>query len=117
MKPNLLDFTSLGNPYNGMMILDQHDADIYVESDSSDPLKSYAKTGKRNWPIADRSSMGLAFENVPEGHEHRRVVPLAMDGDCLSIPDFALIEHLDNKYSSALSSDTTMIDTKNMFTY
>ena len=116
-ETELVGFTSLGNPYNGMIILDQHDADIYIETDSCDPLKSYARTGKRNWPIADRSSMGLAFENIPSGREHRRVVPLAMDGDTLTIPDFALLEHLDNKYSSVLSDDHSMIDTKNMFTY
>ena len=61
--------------------------------------------------------MGLAFENIPSDREHRRVVPLAMDGDTLTIPDFALLEHLDNKYSSALSGDQTMIDTKTMFIY
>ena len=32
MRLNLLALP-FGNPYNGMMILDQHDADIYIETD------------------------------------------------------------------------------------
>jgi hypothetical protein len=63
-------FIQLGSPYYCGMILDQADGEKYIRSDSYDPEKSYPKTGIRNWPIADRSSMGIAFENPPRGHEH-----------------------------------------------
>lgn len=115
-EESFFGFTTLGNPYSGMMILDQEDADKYIKSWSCHPTHSHLKTGKRNWPIADRSSMGLAFEDLKPWQEHRRVVPVARDNDSVFIPDFALIEHLDNKYSKALPKNQTIIDSKTMFT-
>ena len=114
---DILGFTTLGNPYSGMMILDQEDAAKYVNSWSCNPVHSHVKTGKRNWPIADRSSMGLAFEDLKPWQEHRRVVPVTCEDDSVVIPDFALIEHLDTKYSSALLKNQSIIDTKTMFAY
>jgi hypothetical protein len=95
-------FIQLGSPYYCGMILDQHDAELYIRSDSYDPEKSYAKTGIRNWPIADRSSMGLAFEFLPTGFEHRRCVPVCRGKDGYLINDFGLIKHDDTKYSKNL---------------
>jgi hypothetical protein len=95
-------FIQLGSPYYCGMILDQADGEKYIRSDSYDPEKSYPKTGIRNWPIADRSSMGIAFENPPRGHEHRRCVPVAKCGDNYQILKYGLIEHDDNKYSQRL---------------
>lgn len=95
-------FVQLANPYYGAMILDQTDADAYIRSDSYDPEKSYAKVGIRNWPIADRSSMGLAFENVPQGYEHRRCVPMRKDTGGYKLHPSGLIRHDDLKYSPKL---------------
>lgn len=92
-------FVQLGSPYYCGMILDQRDAELYIRSDSYDPEKSYAKTGIRNWPIADRSSMGLAFEYLPSGFEHRRCVPVEKHHDCYQIIEYGLIRHDDDKYS------------------
>lgn len=92
-------FVQLGSPYYCGMILDQHDGELYIRSDSFDPAKSYPKTGIRNWPIADRSSMGLAFEFLPENFEHRRCVPVAKHGDHYEILGYGLICHDDDKYS------------------
>ena len=114
---DIFGFTTLGNPYSGMMILDQEDAEKYVESWSCNPIHSHIKTGKRNWPIADRASMGLAFEDLKPWQEHRRVVPVTYEGDSVVIPDYALVEHLDKKYSSALAKNQSIIDTKTMFSY
>lgn len=114
--PEVLGFVSLGNPYGGLMILDEEDARKYIVSESFDPVKSYEKTGHRNWPIADRSSMGLAFEGLLSGQEHRRVVPLISDEGTVRIPDFALLEHLDVKYSQQLAKNSiSMITVDTMF--
>ena len=92
-------FVQLGSPYYCGMILDQHDGELYIRSDSYDPEKSYIKTGLRNWPIADRSSMGLAFEYLPSGFEHRRCVPVEKHHDRYKIIEYGLIRHDDDKYS------------------
>lgn len=92
-------FIQLGSPYYCGMILDQRDGELYIRSNSFDPEKSYLKTGIRNWPIADRSSMGLAFEYLPPNFEHRRCVPVFKKKDHYEILEFGLIRHDDNKYS------------------
>jgi len=92
-------FIQLGSPYYCGMILTQHDGELYIRSDSYDPQKSYLKTGIRNWPIADRSSMGLAFEYLPVGFEHRRCVPVAKKENRYEILEFGLVRHDDDKYS------------------
>jgi hypothetical protein len=84
------------------MILDQADAEAYIRSDSCDPGKSYAKVGIRNWPIADRSSLGLTFENVPSGYEHRRCVPMRKENGVYKLHSSSLILHDDLKYSPKL---------------
>ena len=95
-------FVQLANPYYGAMILDQIDAERYIRSESFDPGKSYAKVGIRNWPIADRSSMGLAFENVPKEYEHRRCVPMGKAKEGYRLHPSGLIRHDDLKYSPKL---------------
>lgn len=115
--PYRLGYVSLGNPYAGLMILDQQDAEKYIVSESCDVSRSYALTGKRNWPIADRSSMGLAFEGLKPGQEHRRVVPVERCFDDLIVPHYALVEHLDQKYAPALVDKGAIIDTNSMLTY
>ena len=92
-------FIQLGSPYYCGMILDQRDGEIYIRSDSFDPERSYPKTGIRNWPIADRSSMGLAFEFLPDSYEHRRCVPVAKRNNRYEILECGLIQHDDDKYS------------------
>ena len=98
-------FASLGNPYMGMMILDQFMADEYIQSDSFDPFKSFALTKFRCWPIADRSSMGTAFENLRGSQEHRRVVPVVRSESSVYVHPCALIEHRDTKYSERLENE------------
>ena len=109
-------FVSLGNPYMGMMILDQDMADEYIVSDSCDPIKSFNLTKFRCWPIADRSSMGLAFEKLAFEQEHRRVVPLIKERGKLCIAPCGLLEHLDTKYSKVLSAENlSLLDITQMF--
>jgi len=95
-------FVSLGNPYMGMMILDQEMAEQYIRSTSFDPIKSFELTQFRCWPLADRSSMGLAFENLRPGQEHRRVVPIVKIDNRVQIAPCGLVEHCDTKYSLEL---------------
>ena len=98
-----IGFASLGNPYTGMMILDQQMAEEYINSDSCDPVKSFPLTKYRCWPIADRSTMGTIFENLSPQQEHRRVVPLVQCEGRVQLAPCGLVEHLDNKYSKERS--------------
>ena len=108
-------FIQLGSPYYCGMILDQMDAEIYIRSDSCHPERSYPKTGIRNWPIADRSSMGLAFEQLPSGYEHRRCVPVHRKNGAYEILPYGLIKHDDNKYSKNLKKQHgNLLDLKEM---
>jgi hypothetical protein len=95
-------FVQLANPYYGAMILDQADGEVYIRSDSYDPEKSYGRVSYRNWPIADRSSMGLAFESVPDTYEHRRCVPVYKHDGIYKLHPVGLIQHDDLKYSPQL---------------
>lgn len=114
----LVGFVSLGNPYMGMMILDQDMAEKYVISQSSDPVKSFELTQFRCWPLADRSSMGLAFEDLQPGQEHRRVVPIIKVDNRVQIPPCGLVEHCDTKYSQDLDSKLSrVLDITEMFGY
>jgi hypothetical protein len=111
-------FVSLGNPYMGMMILDQEMAERYVHSQSFDPVKSFNLTQFRCWPLADRSSMGLAFEDLEPWQEHRRVVPVIKVGDTIQIAPSGLVEHCDTKYSSELKDKLGhVLDITEMFGY
>lgn len=109
-------FASLGNPYMGMMILDQEMGERYIASDSFDPVKSFELTKFRCWPIADRSSMGLAFEGLVGEQEHRRVVPLMRTDDLVHIHPCALLEHRDTKYSKLLKDQLgSVLDISELF--
>lgn len=109
-------FASLGNPYMGMMILDHEMAKKYVNSVSCDPIKSFELTKFRCWPIADRSSMGLAFEGLKNTQEHRRVVPLVRVGDHIEIAECGLLEHMDTKYSQRMfTNGENLLELSEMF--
>lgn len=109
-------FVQVASPYYGAMILDQRDGDRYIRSDSYDPEKSYHKVGIRNWPIADRSSMGLAFEDVPTGYEHRRCIPLVRDKGVYKPHTDCLLHHDDFKYAPELHKKLGyVIDCNKMF--
>ncbi len=110
-------FVQLANPYYGAMILNQKDAEKYIRSASYDPNDSFSRVGlKRNWPIADRSSMGLAFEDVPAEYEHRRCVPLRkLDGEYKPLA-CCLIKHDDFKYAPELKQKgINLLDCNQMF--
>ena len=110
-------FVQVANPYYGAMILNQEDGEKYIRSDSYDPEKSYRKVGIRNWPIADRSSMGLAFEDVPLGLEHRRCVPVIKENGVYVPHTVGLMHHDDTKYAPELASKPSgVLDCKKMFT-
>jgi len=97
-------FVSLGSPYYAAMILDADDAIKYVKSTSMDPMRSIELVSFRNWPLADRSSMGLAFETPPSGYEHRRCVPVVEKNGIYMPHDCCLLQHDDIKYSTELSN-------------
>ena len=118
LDDRFVGFVTLGNPYMGMMILDQDMADRYINSQSADPIKSFELTQFRCWPLADRSSMGLAFESLNPGQEHRRVVPVVKVKDTIQIAPCGLVEHCDTKYSQDLEDKLGYtLDLTGMFGY
>ena len=98
----IVGFIQMPNPYKGMMILDQKQARKYMTSRSAHPIYSYRIIGHRNWPIADRSSMGTTFEDVPRERSHRAVLPVVMDNGNLRPASCSLVRHQDQKYTKAL---------------
>lgn len=96
-------FVQVANPYYGAMILDKFGAVKYVKSQSMDVRGSCLVVSYRNWPLADRSSMGLAFEDVPATHEHTRCIPVVEHNGRYEPHEAALICHNDTKYSVELS--------------
>lgn len=104
-------FAQVASPYYAAMILDSSDAVKYVKSPSMDPIKSVEIVDFRNWPLADRSSMGLAFENVPIGHEHRRCIPIIEENGAYKPHNCCLLAHDDTKYSTELAKKQTRLIT------
>lgn len=95
-------FAQVASPYYAAMILTNEDAIKYVKSDSMHMVKSAEIVSFRNWPLPDRSSMGLAFEDVPHGSEHRRAIPVIESKGRYIPHECCLITHNDTKYSIAL---------------
>lgn len=109
-------FVQVASPYYGGMILDQEDAEKYIRSKSFDPHRSYELVGIRNWPIADRSSMGLAFEDLPKGYEHRRCIPIKKVKGTYQPHSCCLLQHDDTKYAPDLHTKLgKVLDCKEMF--
>jgi len=98
----LLGFVTLGNPYSGLMVLDQEMADTYINSISADFVQSINRVSFRCWPEGDRSSLGTCFENLLPGQDHRRLVPVVRNGDSVQIASCGLVKHQDTKYSEQL---------------
>jgi len=118
LTPNdaIAGFVTLSNPYMGMMILDQDMANVYVDSFSADPVKSFERVQHRCWPIADRSSLGTAFENLLPGQDHKRAVPVILDKGKLRVAPYAMLEHLDTKYSVELNQQLgSVLDISEIF--
>ncbi|WP_026438745.1 hypothetical protein [Acidocella facilis] len=106
-----LNFINHENPYNAFYILDKAMAQAYISSDSFDVEKS---KGKCVWGIAERAAMGLCYENIPEGFASTYVVPL--DREKKTIPSFAMVEHLPNKYVNEKNTAFSKILLRDLFT-
>lgn len=87
-------FVSPSNPYCAMYIVDRPLAEEYVDSKSFSEVTSKDVIG---WPIADRSAMGMTFEDPPAGFRSRCVVPIDV---ATSLPGYpALVHHLADNYT------------------
>ena len=92
-------FVSPENPYPCLMILDQEDATRYIHSPAHEMQTAHTLAGDRGWGIPEAASMGLCFNELRAGQEHRRVLPLNMVNGKPVVPDEGLVEHVDNKYT------------------
>lgn len=103
-------FLNHNNPYNAFFILDRELGEQYIASDSFDIQRSERKS---NWWIAERAAMGLCFENIPKGFSSRYVVPVLKN--TYSIPPYALVPHLPNKYANNPDSPIGKIPLNKLF--
>ena len=92
-------FVSPENPYPCMMILDQEDATRYIHSPAHDIQIAHTLAGDRGWGVPEAASMGLCFNELRAGQEHRRVLPLNIEDGKPVVPDEGLVEHVDDKYT------------------
>jgi len=105
----------LGNPYYGALILNQSDAEKYIKSESFDPNLSFYRSGCRQWPIADRRSMGLCFEDVPKNFQHRRCVVTNRKEKFYVPVQGALVLHDNTKYTKLLKAESNKLITVDTF--
>lgn len=69
-------FISLAEPYQGMFIMDKEMVREHMTTD-------YYKRGHKGWwGIRESANLGNMYVNVPNGYEHRALVPLNNFSDC-----------------------------------
>ncbi len=101
---------NMPNPYNPFFILDVELAKEYVGSRSFDHKASLEMAP---WAVADRSAMGLCFENVPPRFQSRYLVPVSRRTGM--VPAFAWAWHLPNNYADNPNSVLGKIRMDEMF--
>jgi hypothetical protein len=84
-------FAQLPNTYAGCYLLNDKQAEEFINSDSFDLEKSKARTW---WDIGARATIGLQFEKVPEGAKSRYLLPVEGNG----ISRESWVHHLPNLY-------------------
>jgi hypothetical protein len=88
-------FVNLDSPHNAMFILDRELAIEYVETASFDRERSTSV--RPEWGVCERASMGLCFENPPNGFLLRYVSPV--DPVSLMTPRWSWVYHIANNYA------------------
>lgn len=91
-----LSFVNPDYPHNAMFILDRDLALEYIDSRSFDQERSIDV--RPNWGLCERSSMGLCFENPPDGFFHRYVIPV--NTETLRTPCWSWVYHIAEKYTT-----------------
>jgi hypothetical protein len=82
-------------PHNAMFILDKNLALEYVNTRSFDRERSMDV--RPQWGLCERASMGLCFENPPDGFSCRYVIPV--DPATLKSPYWSWVYHVASKYT------------------
>lgn len=83
-------FISLSEPYQGMFIMDKEMVREHLTSD-------YCKTGQKGfWGIRESANLGNMYLNIPQGYEHRALVPLNNFSECW-VKHFGTDYHKDPK--------------------
>lgn len=79
-----------------MFILDKDLALEYISSRSFD--REQSMDVRPVWGLCERASMGLCFENPPEGFFHRYVIPV--NAKTLRTPSWSWVYHIANNYTN-----------------
>jgi hypothetical protein len=78
-------FISIGEPYHGMFIMDRNLVQEHINSE-------YFYLGQKGWyGIRESANLGNTYINVPQGFEHKVLIPIDNFSDCW-------IPHLTNNY-------------------
>lgn len=89
-------FVNPDYPHNAMFILDRELALEYSRSRSFD--REQSQSVRPTWGLCERASMGLCFDNPPEGFLHRYVIPVATQTQ--QTPYWSWVYHIANNYST-----------------
>lgn len=109
LELNRRKFLSHPEPYHGLFLLDKEGAKEHAQSNKltrSDYLKH--KSGPHTWGTCESANQALMLENVPNGFEHRAVLPLDDIQRCL-------IHHLPNKFAKEKVYPFSTIPIRNLF--
>ena len=98
-------FVVMNSVYNATTVLDRELAAEYIQTRSFDRNRSEEVS---HWWIAERSAMGLTWENVPPGQFSRLMVPVLKDGNVPATP--CLLHHLPNNYTDQWFAGTNHPD-------
>lgn len=95
-------FISMCQPYQGMYMMD---LDLVSEHFAS---KFFSYNDSYEWGIPEQANIGNMFDNIPQGFEHRLLVPLDRFSDCW-------IHHIQNKYVNDPDDLFAKIPIKSLF--
>ena len=98
-------FMVLDSVYSASTVLDQELAAEYVQTRSFDRDRSSEVS---HWWIAERSAMGLTWENVPPGNFSRTMIPITKAGSVPATP--CLMHHLPNNFTDQWFAGTNHPD-------
>jgi hypothetical protein len=74
------EFISLSEPYQAMFIMDRDDVNQHIRSKSF--MYATATPFHGAWLIQDLAAQGNMYEDVPDGFEHRYLVPVKGTKEC-----------------------------------
>lgn len=102
-------YVSLPQPYQGCFFMDRELVEEHINS-ASFSFETCRKIPQSPNDIRERANFGNIYENIPEGFEHRMLVPLDIFTQCW-------IHHCANTYSNMPNNPNGKIPAERIFIY